>query len=63
MLGFQIQGKLTELLSELSFEDAVTKHSGMNIRLSQYKNWLQAKVEQQNIHKIIEFLFGTWPSI
>lgn len=34
MVEFQIQGKLTELVSEVSFEDAVTEHSSMRIRFS-----------------------------
>ena len=35
---FQIQGGLTELMSQVGFEDAVTEYSSMRIRLSSYKN-------------------------
>lgn len=37
-VGFQIQGKLTELVFDFSFEDAVAELSSMNARLSLYRN-------------------------
>lgn len=57
-VGFQIQGKLTELVFDFSFEDAVAELSSMNARLSLYRNWFQAKVGITAYTRIVDVLFG-----